>query len=114
MINPTFRNIYRVFVLSFKLGRNMATRNTFNIHYLPLIEIKDFNILIDNRLSLVQPVKSKQEMSEKCVKMPRNNDYTTGHLFDYLHHQNYYKLIGTDLSRQINTSYPHQINLKRR
>ena len=44
--------------------------------------------------------------------MFRNNDYTTGNLLDYLHHENYYKLIGTDLSRQTNTSIPQQINFK--
>ena len=29
-------------------------------------------------------------------------------LFHYLYHQNYHKLIGTDLSRQTNTSIPQQ------
>ena len=42
--------------------------------------------------------------------MPRNSDYTTENLLDYLRHQKYYELIGIDLSRQINTSIPHQIN----
>ena len=42
--------------------------------------------------------------------MSRNNDYTTGNLLDYLHHQKYYKLIDIDLSRQANTSIPQQIN----
>ena len=42
--------------------------------------------------------------------MPRNSDYTTENLLDYLHHQKYYELIGIDLSRQTNTSIPHQIN----
>ena len=42
--------------------------------------------------------------------MPRNNDYTTGNLFDYLCHQKYYKLIGIDSSRQTNESIPKQIN----
>ena len=36
--------------------------------------------------------------------MSRNNDYTTGNLLDYLYHQKSYKLIGTDLSRQTNSS----------
>ena len=36
--------------------------------------------------------------------MSRNNDYTTGNLLDYLYHQKSYKLIGTDLSRQANSS----------
>ena len=44
--------------------------------------------------------------------MSRNNDYTTKNLLDYLYHQNYYKLIGIDLSRQTNTSIPQQINFR--
>ena len=34
----------------------------------------------------------------------------TGNLLHYLYHQNYYKLIVIDLSRQANTSIPQQIN----
>ena len=56
-----------------------------------LVEIKDFNLLIDNKTS-------------------RNNDYTTRNLLDYWYHQNFYKPIGTDLLRQINTSISQQIN----
>ena len=44
--------------------------------------------------------------------MSRNTYYTTGNLLDYLYHQKYYKLIGIDLSRQINMSIPQQINFK--
>ena len=42
--------------------------------------------------------------------MSRNDDYTTGNLLDFSHHQNYYKLIGIDLSRQKNTNIPQNIN----
>ena len=42
--------------------------------------------------------------------MWRNDEYTTGKLLDFSYHQNYYKLIGIDLSRQTNTSIPQQIN----
>ena len=42
--------------------------------------------------------------------MSRNDDNTTENLLDYLYHQNYYKLIGKDLSRQTNASIPQQIN----
>ena len=42
--------------------------------------------------------------------MSRNDDYTTGNLLDYLYHQNYYNLIGIDLSKQANTSIPQEIN----
>ena len=42
--------------------------------------------------------------------MSRNNDYTTGNVLYYSYHQNYYKLIGTDLWRQTNMTIPQQIN----
>ena len=42
--------------------------------------------------------------------MSRNDDYTTGNLLDFSYHQNYYKLIRIDLSRQTNTNIPQQIN----
>ena len=38
--------------------------------------------------------------------MSKIDDYTTGNLLDCSYHQNYYKRIGTDLSRQTNTSIP--------
>ena len=46
---------------------------------------------------------------KKC-QIARNGDYKTGNLLDCLYHQNFYKLIGIDLSRQTNTSIPQQIN----
>ena len=48
MIDPTFRNINR-FVLSFKNGDSDPERNSFDKHYMPLVEFKDFNALIDNK-----------------------------------------------------------------
>ena len=42
--------------------------------------------------------------------MSKNDDYTLGNLLDFLRHQNYYKIIGIDLSRQASTNIPQQIN----
>ena len=42
--------------------------------------------------------------------MSRKNDYTTGNLLYYSYHQNYYQLIGIDLSRQTNTTIPRKIS----
>ena len=106
----TFRKINRLFALSFKLGRDISTINSFNRYYLPLAEIKDFNALIDNKTFLDQFLKSTQEAYEKLAEMSRNDDYMTGNLLDYLYHQKYCKLIGIDLSRQTNKSIPQQIN----
>ena len=44
------------------------------------------------------------------MEMSRNDDYTTGNLLDFSYHQNYYKLIGIDLSKQINMNISQQIN----
>ena len=50
---------------------------------MPLVEIKNFNVLIDNKLFFDQPVKIKQKAYEKLIEMSRNNDYTTGNLLDF-------------------------------
>ena len=42
--------------------------------------------------------------------MSRNGDHSAGNLLNFSYHQNYYKLIGIDLSRQIKTNIPQQIN----
>ena len=42
--------------------------------------------------------------------MSRNDDYATGNLLELSYHQDYYKLIGIDLSRQTNTGIPQQMN----
>ena len=83
---------------------------SFDEYYQQLVEFKEFNALIDNKPFFDQSVKNKQETYEKPVEMSRSNDYTTGKLLDYLYHQKYYTLIGTDLSREKNTSIPQQIN----
>ena len=57
MIDPTFKNIDRLFVLSFENGNDNPTRDSFDRYYMSLIEIKDFNKLIDNKPFLDQPVK---------------------------------------------------------
>ena len=110
LIDPIFRNIKRLFVLSFKNGKDDPTRNYFDKYYMPLVEIKDFKVLIDNKTLFDLPVRNKKEAYEKLIEMSINDDYTTGNLLDYLYHQKYYKLIGIDLSRQTNTNIPQQIN----
>ena len=101
-----------MFVLSFGNGNDDPTRDSFDKYYMPLVEIKDFNALIVSKPFFDQPVKNKQEAYEKIIEMSRNDDYTTGNLLDYLYHQNYYKLIGIDLSRQTNANISQQINFK--
>ena len=74
---------------------------------MPLLEIKDYNALIDNKpFFWSASKKKKQKAYERLIEMSRNDDYTTRNLLDFSYYQNHYKLIGIDLSRQTNTSIP--------
>ena len=52
----------------------------FDEYYMPLVEIKDFDALIENKPFSNQPTNRKQEVHEKLVQMSSNNDSTTGNL----------------------------------
>ena len=54
---------------------------------MPLVEIKSFNALIGNKPIFDQPVKNKQEASEKPIEMTKNDGYTTGNLLEFSNHQ---------------------------
>ena len=55
---------------------------------MPLVEIKDFKVLINNKPFFGQLVKN-HEAYENLIQMSRSNDYTIGNSLDYLHHQKY-------------------------
>ena len=46
--------------------------------------------------------------------MSRKSDHTTGNFLYYSYHQNYYKPIGLDLSREVNTTIPQKISFTRK
>ena len=64
LINPTFSNVNRLFVLSFE---NEKDRTSFCNYYVPKVEIKDYNIIIDGKPFLEIPVKNKEETYEKLI-----------------------------------------------
>ena len=49
MNDVTFTNINRLSVQLIKAGENHPTRNTFNMYYMSLVEIKAFNVLTKNK-----------------------------------------------------------------
>ena len=104
MIDLPFMNINMLFFLSFKAGHNISKRDSYDKYYMPLIKIKVFNSLIDNKPFFDQLVKNKNEAYEKLVEISRNDVYGTRNLLDCSYNQNYYKLIGIDLSGQTNTA----------
>ena len=103
LIDPTFTKANRLFVLSFE---NEEDRTSFSKYYVPTVEKKNFNVLIDGKSFFDVPVKNKEEAYEKITSIGKNNDYTTGNLFDYEYFSKHYELIGTDLSQQIELENP--------
>ena len=110
MIDPTFRNINRLFDLSFKNDANDYGTTFIDDYYMQLVEIKDFNALIDNKLYFDQHVENMEESYGKLVKMSRNYNYATPDLLYFLYHDNYYKLMGKNLSMHPNMNISQQIN----
>ena len=100
----------RLFVLSFENGND---RTSFSKYYVPKVEIKDFNVLINGKPFFEVAVKNKEETYEAIIEMSKNNDYTTGNLLDYEYFKDHYKFIAIDLSKQIDLENPdlkQQIN----
>ena len=75
-------------------------RDSFSHYYVPNVEIKDFNVLIDGKSFFDLPVKNEEEAYEKIIDMNNNNDYTTGNLLDFAYFKENYRLIAIDLSKQ--------------
>ena len=61
LIDPTFTNVNRLFVLSFE---NENDRTSFLKNYVPKVEIKGINVLIDDKQYFEFPVKNKEEAYE--------------------------------------------------
>ena len=80
LIDPTFTNVNRLFVLSFE---NEDDRTSFSKYYVPKVEIKDFHVLIDGKPFFEILVKNKEEAYEAIIEISKNNDYTTSNLLDY-------------------------------
>ena len=97
LIDPTFTNVNRLFVLAYQTAND---RQSFSQFYLPNVMVKDYNAIIDKLAFFDLPIKIKIEAYEKIIDISRNNEYTTGNLLDYDYFKKYYKLIAIDLSKQ--------------
>ena len=61
LIDPTFTNINRLFVLSFARINAGDNRDSSSHYYVPNVEIKDFNVLIDEKCFFDFQVKNEEE-----------------------------------------------------
>ena len=84
LIDPTFTNVNRLFVLSLARTNAGDSRDSFSDYYVPNVEIKDFNVLID-RKSLFDLLVKNEEAYKKIMDMSNNNDNTTGNLLNFVY-----------------------------
>ena len=110
LIDPTFMNVNRSFVLSFPGNNNTDSRYSFSNYYVPKVRVNDFNVLIDGKSFFDLSVKNEEEAYEKIIEMSNSNDYTTGNLLDFAYFKKHYNLIEIDLSKQTKLKDPQQIN----
>ena len=101
LIDPAFSNVNRLFVFPFTRDNAGDNRDSFSHYYVPNVEIKNFNVLIDGKNLFDLPVKNEEEAYEKIMNMSNNNDNTTGDLLDFVYFKEIYKLFAIDLSKQI-------------
>ena len=115
LIDPTFTNVNRLFVLSYKRidedNVKKDYRDSFSHYYVLKVQIKDFNFLIDEKSFFDLPIKNEEEEAyEKNIDMSNINNYTTGNLLDFAYYKENYKLIEIDLSKQTKINDPQQIS----
>ena len=65
LTDPTFTNVNSLFALSFTRDNAGDNRDSFSHYYVPKVEIKDFDILIDGKSFCDLPVKNEEETYEK-------------------------------------------------
>ena len=96
LLDPSFQGVNRLFVLSFE---NNGGLTSYTRYYFPLVEIKDYNLMINGQNVFDQPVKNDLITYENIqnIATGQADDYTTGCLLDYPYFKNYYKTIAIDL-----------------
>ena len=111
LIDPIFSNVNKLFALSFE---NEDDRTSYYKYYVPSVEIKDCNVLIDGNAFFELPIKNLEETYEKIIQITDHSGYyTRGNLLDYEYFKEQYKLIAIDVSKQIeleNIDIKQQIN----
>ena len=66
LIEPSFQGVNRLFALAFE---NDEQRTSNKIYYIPNVEIKDYNVMIDGKNFFDQPVKNDKVTYENIEKI---------------------------------------------
>ena len=99
LVQPSFQGVNRLFVLAFE---GDAQRTPHEAYYLPNVEIKNYNIMINGENIFDRPIKNNKVTYENIRKIAtgKGDDYTTGCLLDYSYFADTYKMIAVALSKQ--------------
>ena len=99
LFESSFQGVNRVFVLAFEDDEQRTSNKRY---YIPNIEIKDYDVMIDGKNFFDQPVKNNKVTYENIRKIAtgQGDNYTTGCLLDYSYFKDYCKMIAVDLSKQ--------------
>ena len=110
LVEPSFQGINKLFALAFE-GDTQGTSHSG--YYLPNVEIKDYNIMINEENFFDQPIKNNKATYENIRKNAtgQGDDYTKEMtdqgddqgddcLLDYSYIMDTYKMIAVDLSKQ--------------
>ena len=109
LFEPSVQGVKRIFVLAFQ---NDTQRTSTKGCCLPNVEIKDNNVMIDEKKFFDQPIKDNKVTYEVIRKIAtcQGDDYTTGCLLDYPYFKDSYKMIAVDLSKkQVSDADPRVI-----
>ena len=104
-ISVSFQGDERLFVLAYDVpgnNNNEAGIKSNRKYFLPTKEIKNYNILIDEKNIYDQPINDliKQYNELGKISTGQGDDYTTGFLLGYVYFKDNYRLIVVDLNKQ--------------
>ena len=99
LVEPSFQGINRLFLLAFE---NDTQRRSHTGSYLPNVEIKNYNVIINGEKIFDHPIKNNKVTYENIrnIATGRGDDYITGCLLDYTYFKDSYKMIAINLSKQ--------------
>ena len=106
LLHSSFQGVNRFFVMGFNSNNNsIVERNSYRKYFLPRVDIKTYNVLIDSRNLCDQPINDELRKYGEVRKIAsgKGDDYNTGCLLDFAYYKNHYKLIACNL-KQINSA----------
>ena len=116
-LDAAFQGVNRLFVLAFEdtradeaadapapqnLALNRVIRTSYRKYFVPRVDIRSYNVLIDVRNFYDQPINDSIRKYGEIRKIAtgKGDNYATGCLLDYDYFKKNYQLIAVDLSKQ--------------